>query len=60
MPSKVYEIMNSAIQNADLLHSGRLLIEFANLAYKENDRTNHCRAFLRANYTNGRTVHLVI
>jgi hypothetical protein len=45
MSSEVYEIMNSAIQSTDLLQSGHLLIEFANAAYKEKNRTTVVKEF---------------
>jgi len=50
MSSEVYEIMNSLFLSTDLLHSGRLLVEFANTAYKEKNRATLVNNFYERLY----------
>jgi hypothetical protein len=50
MLSDTYKIMNTAIQSTDLLHSGRLLIEFANAVYEEKGRITIVKEFYKRLY----------
>jgi hypothetical protein len=50
MSSEVYKIMNAVIQSTDLLHSGHLLIEFANAVYKEKSRVTIVKEFYKQLY----------